>query len=261
MKINSNNILPIKYETIKLKDKETDKDISFKVKSDEVEKIGKKVSNVESYFQTMYDQYQKDGNIDEDNDGYLDSKELIKSKRFVKTNVDKNENINFTISSLQDIVNDDKKVTQIMEDILKDDGYIDGKISIKKDFLEYVSMDSDRDTIISDKEIFKDMKSELLSTTFKNFLLEQILAMIKKNEDNVFNDITKGAFNNSSELDKKSKTLDFLSDEEKSVFSSTKGSDNTISIIDLLGRKEKSDTSKKYINTQADNAKIFSLKV
>ena len=49
-----------------------------------------------------------------------------------------------------------------------------------------------------------------------------------------------------------------LSDEEKSIFSST--SDNTINIIDLLNRKEKSDTLKKYIDIQADNRKIFSLK-
>jgi len=269
MKINSNVISPIKYETIQLKDKSSGIDISIEIKSDEIQKIEKKVSNVKSYLQTMFEQYQKNGNIDSNSDGFLDAKELITSKRFVKANVNSKLNINFIISSLQDIVQNDKKATQMMKDILKDEGYADGKISLQKDFLAYLAIDTDRDTQISDKEIFKDMGTESLSATFKNFLLEQILAMMKKNKDKVLNGITEGAFNDS--LDKQSKVLDkliqnngdvnSLSDEEKSIFSSTKKSDNTINIIDLLGKKEKSDTSKKYIDTQADNAKIFSLKV
>jgi len=270
MKINSNVISPIKYQTIKLRDKESGKDVSFEIKSDEIEKIEKKVSSVKSYLQTMFDQYQKDGNIDKNSDGYLDTTELMSSKRFVRANVDSKLNINFTMSSLQDIVQNDKKAIQMMKDILKDDGYTDGKISLQKDFLEYLALDTNRDAQISDKEIFKDIGTKSFSATFKNFLLEQILAMMKKNKDKVLNEITNGAFDNSAELDKKSKILDTLlknngdvnslSDEEKSIFSSTKKSDNTINIIDLLDRKEKSDTLKKYIDTQADNGKIFSLK-
>jgi len=270
MKISSNIISPIKYETIKLKDKETGKELSFEIKSDEIQKIEEKVSSVKSYLQTMFDEYQKSGTIDSNNDGFLDANELITSKRFVRANVDKNLNINFSISSLQDIIQDDKKATKMMEYILKDDGYSDGKISLQKDFLEYLAIDTNRDAQISDKEIFKDIGSKSFSATFKNFLLEQILAMMKKNKDKVLNGITDGAFNSSTELDKKSKILDTLlknngdvnslSDEEKSIFSSTKKSDYTINIIDLLDRKEKSNTSKKYIDTQADNAKIFSLK-
>lgn len=270
MKISSNIILPIKYETIKLQDKETGKDISFEIKSDEIQKIEKKVSNIESYLQTVFEQYQKDGNIDKNNDGYLDSKELITSKRFVNAKVNTNLDISFSISRLQDTVSDDKKAIQIMEALLKDDGNFDGKIFIQKDFLEYVALDTNRDAVITDKEIFNDAKVTPLSVAFKNFLLEQILAMIKKNEDKALNGITNGAFNSSAELDKKSKILDTLlknngdlnslSEQEKSIFSSTKKSDNIINMIDFLERKEKADTSKKYIDTQADNAKIFSVK-
>jgi len=269
MKISSNVISPIKYETIKLKDKESGKELSFKMKSDEIQKIEKKVFNVKSYLQTMFEQYQESGNIDSNSDGYLDAKELITSKRFVKTNIDSNKNITFSISSLQDIVKDDKKATQIMEDILKDSGYSNGKLSLQKDFFAYISADTNRDTNITDKEIFKDIGTKSLSATFKNFLLEQILAMIKKNKDKVLNGITEGAFNGS--LDKQSKVLDklmqnnenvnSLSNEDKSIFSSTKESNNTINIIDLLGSKEKSDISKKYLNTQTDSAKVFSLKI
>jgi len=219
----------------------------------------------------MFEKYQKDGNIDNNSDGYLDTGELMSSKRFVIANVDSKLNINFTMSSVEEIVQNDKIATQMMEDILKDEGYTDGKIPLQKDFLEYLALDTDRDTQISSKEIVKDIGKASLSATFKNFLLEQILAMINKNKDKVLNGITNGAFNSTAELDKQSKVLDkllksngdldSLSDEEKSIFSSTKKSDNTINIIDLLDRKEKSDTSKKYTDTQADNAKIFSLKV
>jgi ABC-type Na+ efflux pump permease subunit len=157
MKINSNVISQIKYETIKLKDKETGKELSFEMKSDEMQKIEKRVSSVKSYLQAMFEQYQKDGNIDKNSDGYLDTTELITSKRFINAKVNSNLDINFSINSLQDIVKDDKKATQIMEDILKDEGNLDGKISINKDFLEYLAIDTNQEAVVSDKEIFNDM--------------------------------------------------------------------------------------------------------
>jgi hypothetical protein len=264
MKISSNVVSPIKY---KFKDKKTGKNINFEIKSDEIQKIEKKVSNVKSYLQTMFTQYQKDGNIDKNSDGYLDAKELITSKRFINFNISL---ASFSIVSLQDKFKDDKLATQTIEGLLKYDGNLDGKISMKKDFLNYLAVDTNQDAVISDKEIFNGMQAIPLSAIFKKFILEQILAMIKKNKDKILNGISDGAFNSSAELEKKSKILDTLlknngdlnslSDEEKSIFSSTKKSDNTINIIDLLG-KQKSDTLKKYIDTQADNAKIFSLKV
>jgi hypothetical protein len=102
----------------------------------------------------------------------LDAKELITSKRFVNAKVNSNFDINFSIDRLQDIVKDDKKATQIMEDILKDEGILDGKIPINKDFLSYLALDTNRDTVISDKEMFNDMQARPLSAIFKKSILE-----------------------------------------------------------------------------------------
>lgn len=55
-----------------------------------------------------------------------------------------------------------------------------------------------------------------------------------------------------------------LSEKEKSVFLQNRKSvqnSETISMEQLVQMKEKLQVSAKYINTQADNAKIFSLKI
>jgi len=172
-------------------DQETSKTISLTLDKDLKKQLEKSVPNLQNYLQTMYTLYKEAGNVDSNHDGYLDAKEFISSKRFVKENVDTSENINFSISSLEDIIQNKDKAVEMMGYILKDMGNSDGKISINKDFLAFISVDTNRDTHISDKEIFKDIGGKPTSATFKNFLLEQILAMIKKNKDQVLGGLQK----------------------------------------------------------------------
>ncbi len=172
-------------------DQKTSKTISLTLDKDLKKQLEKSVPNLQNYLQTMYTLYKEAGNVDSNNDGYLDAKELISSKRFVKENVGTSENINFSISSLKDIIQNKDKAVEMMGYILKDMGHSDGKISINKDFLAFISVDTNRDTHMSDKEIFKDIGGKPTSATFKNFLLEQILAMIKKNKDKVLGGLQK----------------------------------------------------------------------
>lgn len=262
-------------------DKESGKDISVELDSEMKNKLESSLPDLEHYLQNMYSLYKEYGNIDENEDGFLDSSEYINSKVFAVID----ENNKLSLSSLKDIFNDEEVALNIAEfyyennQYFKDLGAKDSKVSISRDFAEYIKTDANMDAHLSDEELFADfeksMKAEKsFSQVFKDFLLEQLKAWAEEKKQKVMNGISGGAFSASLELKEQNKIIDkllknngelgSLTDDEKSIFSSkkdTKIKRNNIDIKELVETKEKLSVSKKYVDTQADNAKMFSLKV
>ncbi len=301
---NINNLVNNESRNVKFTDKETGKTISVDLDANTKNKLETSVPDFEHYLQTMYSHYKKEEwSIDKNEDGFLDTSEYINSKVF--TVIDENNKL--SLSSLKEIFKDEEVAIKIAEfyfennQYFKDLGAKNSKVSISKDFAEFLKVDTNMDSHLSDNELFADLEESLETEksfnlalkeyllelgsldkislsldnlSFKEFLLEQLKAWAEEKKQKVMNGIGGGAFNTSIELKEQNKTidkllknngaLDSLTDDEKSIFLSKKDSKtkgNNIDIKELVEAKEKLSISKKYVDTQADNAKIFSLKI
>lgn len=301
---NINNLVNNESKNVKFTDKETGKTISVDLDADTKNKLETSVPDFEYYLQTMYSLYKKEEwSIDKNEDGFLDTSEYINSKVF--TVIDENNKL--SLSSLKEIFKDEEVAIKIAEfyfennQYFKDLGVKNSKVSISKDFAEFLKVDTNMDSHLSDNELFADLEESLETEksfnlalkeyllelgfldkfslslnnlSFKEFLLEQIKAWAEEKKQKVINGIGSGAFSANLELKEQNKTidkllknngeLDSLTNDEKSIFLSKKDrktDGNNVDIKELVETKEKLGVSKKYIDTQADNAKIFSLKI
>jgi len=200
------------------------------------DKTVKATGDLEKYLQTMWSKYTNETNTrDSNNDGYLDKNELLKSKRNITIGIDKNNKVALANSEVHIWGNAEGSSSEL-KTYLEKKGIYDEKISLDHDFNSFLYGDKNLDTQYSNKE-------SLLSAGFS------------ENEINANTILSSSDFNAQQNIEEiikkwaeeqKDKILEGLS---TSVDSDT----NEVS--------KKLQMSKKYIDTQADNAKIFSLKV
>ncbi len=249
MKITSNLNSSSDLSKIIFRDKDSGQNAEVILSHAQKDRLSKNIPDVEQYLQTMFSKYKNDGNIDENSDGYLDASELIYSKRFATLDDTETEII---FSSLDKIMNNKEQAISLAKKYLDNDEYfkglgaIDGKVLISRDFAEFLSMDKNMDTIISEKESFLDLaKSERsqgqLGLRLAELLLEKLKAWAEEKKRKVLSGISNGTLSTRDEL----KTKKDISIKE---FSDDKRKDINTPFLN------------KYIDTQADNAKIFSIK-
>ncbi len=197
----------------------------------------KATGKLEKYLQTMWSKYTNDTNTkDVNNDGYLDKNELLKSKRISMLGYDKNHKVALSDSKfhshLEAYGTDGVKE---VDKFLKNNNINDGKVSVDMDFNGFLHIDKNLDASFSNRE-------NLLSLHFS------------EDEINANTILSSSDFNAQQNIEKmikkwaeeqKDKTLNGLS---------TSASSDTNEV------SKKLQVSKKYIDTQADNAKVFSLK-
>jgi len=197
----------------------------------------KATGKLEKYLQKMWSKYTNDTNTkDVNNDGYLDKNELLKSKRISILGYDKNHKVALADSKFHshlEVYGTDG--VKEVDKFLKNNNIKNGKVSVDMDFNGFLHIDENLDTSFSNKE-------NLLSLHFS------------ENEINANTILSSSDFNAQQNIEKmikkwaeeqKDKTLNGLS---------TSASSDTNEV------SKKLQISKKYIDTQADNAKIFSLK-
>lgn len=262
----------IAFKKIEFKDKDTGENVEVILNNQLNDRLSTGVEDVEKYLQIMFSKYKEDGNIDENANGYLDANELIYSKRFATSN---NEN-EIMFSSLNQIMKDEKQAIELANEYLNNDEYfksigaIDGKVLISRDFAEFLSMDENMDTIISEKESFLDLeKSESgkgeLGLRLAELLLEKLKAWAEEEKRKVMSGITNGSFSTKEELQKQNKVIDSLLKNENELDSLSENKHDIVikqanELKVHVEKKEQLEVSLKYSDTQADNAKIFSIK-
>jgi len=165
-----------------------------------------------------------------------------------------------------------------VENYFKDHGYSNNRITVDQDFNNLLYIDTNFDANIEDMEILADMspqklmEHEGLALDEKSILFSMLDEWKKKRENE--NETANGYANSINTIKAKDNILNKLlnneadmsklSEKEKSVFLQNRKSvqnSETISMEQLVQMKEKLQVSAKYINTQADNARVFSLKI
>ena len=243
----------------------------------------KATGNFEKYLQDMW-LYDKNelGTVDSNFDGYLDVKEMASSKRVI--DIDYNETtkeLTLEKFSFKDKYDTEEKALKAVEKFFEIRGITDGKnskVSVDEDFNALFYIDSNFDTVIENMEKLADMPPEELtnqkSLTLdeKNILFSMLDEWRKKREKE--NDTVSSYANSINTIKTKDNIINKLlsneadisklSEKEKSIFLQNRKSvqnSETISMEQLVQIKEKLQVSAKYINTQADNARVFSLKI
>ena len=240
--------------------------------------IVKATGDFESYLQSMWTYQNIESNtVDINKDGFLDSHEMINSKR--KVNIDSTSgNTTLTLASFRDNSGTEEKALESVERYFEKNNIKNSKVSVDEDFNALLYVDKNLDAKLEDMEILANMPREALME-YKGLSLEsksQLFSMLdlwKKKRDeekgvvhNTQNDV-RNISSQSNILDlllQNNGNLDSLSKKEQSVFLSNKESstnNRTINTQELLEIKEKLSVSKKYIDTGVNSAKIFKISV
>ncbi len=241
--------------------------------------IVKATGSFEKYLQNMWE-FQIDSNTkDTNNDGYLDVKEMSYSERNVDIEFNKiTKDIKLDVSFFREISSSEGEVLKSVESYFKDHGYSNNRITVDQDFNNLLCVDTNFDANIEDMEILacilpeELMNQKGLTLDEKNILFSMLDEWRKKRENenstassyaNSINTI-KTKDNIINKLLSNEADISKLSEKEKSVFLQNRKSvqnSETISMEQLVQIKEKLQISAKYIDTQADNARVFSLKI
>ena len=208
----------------------------------EEDKTTKATGELEKYLQTMWSKYQNDTNTkDINNDGYLDIDELSTSKRNLWIGTDDNNKV--TLASREKLSFEDmakaqnKNESEMIKDYLSSNFVKDDKVSVDLDFNGFLLHDKNLDTNFSNKET-------LLSMGFS------------EDEINPSAILSSIGFSVQEQLKK------WAEEQKEKGLQELYGTKPTnISMEQLVQMKEKLQISAKYINTQADNARVFSLKI
>lgn len=221
----------------------------------EDDKITKATGELEKYLQAMWSKYQNDTNTrDTNNDGYLDKQELLHSKRVSKIGYDENNKVALSDSKSYNHLEiyGDKAIEEI-DNYLKSNGINDGKVSLDMDFNGFIHNDLNLDTNFSNKETLLALDftedeinpNKLLGTS--GFSAEQT---VKKQMEEWIKQL-------------KEKGLEELYG-NKSIGETALKHDvkyEELSPEKLIEVKKRVINIQNYLNTQADNARVFSLKI
>jgi len=231
--------------------KNFEKNFSIEFKED---KTTKATGELEKYLQTMWSKYQNDTNTrDTNNDGYLDIDELSTSKRNLWIGTDDNNKVTLASReklSFEDMANaQNKNESEMIKDYLSGNFVKDDKVSVDLDFNGFLLHDKNLDTNFSDKEY-------LLSMGFS------------EDEINPNKLLGTSGFNAGQTVQKqmeewikqlKEKGLEELYG-TKSIGEATLKNEE-LSPEKLIEVKKRVANIQNYLNTQADNARVFSLKI
>ena len=259
-------------------DSSMEKSLQKKFGTDYVEDANrvKATGKFEKYLNDMWEFHTKENNtVDFNNDGYIDKNEFSNAKRVKDINIDNmTHEVSVELSSFKENYGTEEEALHAVKNYWEIRGITQEKISVDESFLSLLYVDSDFDADIEDMEILANMPPEALknheglSIEEKNMLYSMLEEWKKKRKeqhgevDNIQN-INHFAFQNNlinklldtkgdmASLTKYEKKLLSLDKENKEIFSKEK----------LIEMKGKLVLSQKYIDTQADNAKIFCLKI
>jgi len=199
-------------------------------------KTVKATGDLEKYLQTMWSKYTNETNTrDNNHDGYLDKNELLKSRRNITIGIDKNNKVALANSEVHIWGNAEGSSSEL-KTYLEKKGIHDEKISLDHDFNSFLYGDKNLDTQYSNKE-------SLLSAGFS------------ENEINANTILSSSDFNAQQNIEEMIKK--WAEEQKDKILDGLTTNVN----FDTNEVSKKLQTSKKYIDTQADNAKIFSLKV
>ena len=219
-------------------------------------KIVKATGDFESYLQKMWSFNVNDTNTkDVDGDGYLGINEVADSKRIVdiKSYNDTTKELKLDVSSTRETSSSEEEALEKVKKYFKDNGVTNNKITVDEDFNRQFYVDTNLDGNIEDIEILADMPPQKLmeykdlsiSEKKELYVLTKNWKKKKDEEEGKLN----FSENNSVALQSNFDYLDRLL------------SSNKIDNQDFNKLKNNLNVLDKYVNTQADNAKIFSLKV
>jgi len=219
-------------------------------------KIVKATGDFENYLQKMWSFNVNDTNTkDVDGDGYLGIKEVADSKRIVdiKSYNDTTKELKLDVSSTRETSSSEEEALEKVKRYFKDNGVTNNKITVDEDFNRQFYVDTNLDGNIEDIEILADMPPQKLmeykdlsiSEKKELYVLTKNWKKKKDEEEGKLN----FSENNSVALQSNFDYLDRLL------------SSNKIDNQDFNKLKNNLNVLDKYVNTQADNAKIFSLKV
>ena len=219
-------------------------------------KIVKATGDFESYLQKMWSFNVNDTNTkDVDGDGYLGIKEVADSKRIVdiKSYNDTTKELKLDVSSTRETSSSEEEALEKVKRYFKDNRVTNNKITVDEDFNRQFYVDTNLDGNIEDIEILADMPPQKLmeykdlsiSEKKELYVLTKNWKKKKDEEEGKLN----FSENNSVALQSNFDYLDRLL------------SSNKIDNQDFNKLKNNLNVLDKYVNTQADNAKIFSLKV
>ncbi|MEK6658753.1 MAG: hypothetical protein AABY36_03615 [Campylobacterota bacterium] len=219
------------------------------------DKTVKVTGDLEKYLQTMWSKYQNDTNTkDTNNDGYLGIKELSTSKRNSWIGMDDNKKV--TLASREKLSFEDmakaqnENMSEMIKDYLSSNFVEDDKVSVDLDFNGFLLHDKNLDTNFSDKEHLLSMgfsedeinPNKLLGLP-SGFSAEQTM---KKQMEEWIKQL-------------KEKGLEELYG-TRSIGETTLKNEE-LSSEKLIDVKKRVANIQNYLNTQADNTKIFSLKI
>jgi len=219
-------------------------------------KIVKATGDFENYLQKMWSFNVNDTNTkDVDGDGYLGINEVADSKRIVdiKSYNDTTKELKLDVSSTRETSSSEEEALEKVKRYFKDNGVTNNKITVDEDFNRQFYVDTNLDGNIEDIEILADMPPQKLmeykdlsiSEKKELYVLTKNWKKKKDEEEGKLN----FSENNSVALQSNFDYLDRLL------------SSNKIDNQDFNKLKNNLNVLDKYVNTQADNAKIFSLKV
>jgi len=224
--------------------------------------IVKATGDFENYLQKMWSFNVNDSNTKDINtDGYLDLEEASNSKRIVNIEFDNfTKELKLELSSTRETSSSREEALEKVKNYFKDNGLFNNRISVDEDFNKLLKVDKNLDANIEDMEILADlpphqlMEYEGLNISEKKelYILTKNWKKKKKEEDGNLNLSEKNSVTLMSSFDYLDKLLNSDNLNKES---------NDIKTKDLNKVKENLKSLSNYVNTQADNAKIFSLKV
>lgn len=261
------------YEIIEFSDADTGRTVQFYADHDVSRALNTKfrintsnsniikaTGSLENYLQKMWSSYRDDYNVkDINSDGYLNIKEVANSRRVV--DIDYNSQTKeFTLNELSfnDISSSEEQALESVKEYFKENGFLSNRISVDQDFNNFLYTDRNLDANIEDIEILADAPPEKLRE-YEGLTIPQkadfytmIKAWKKKKEEE------EGNLNLS---EKNSVSLNTSFDYIDKLLNSDNINEEPNKIKELNKVRENLKSLSNYINTQADNAKIFSLKV
>ncbi len=242
--------------------------------------IVKATGSFEKYLQNMWEFNTKENStVDNNNDGYLDMSEFANAKRIKDIDFDEvSKKVSITLSSFRDNYTTEEQALDAVKKYWDIRGITGDKFSVDENFTALLYVDTNFDANIEDIEILASMPPEELTnqkglTLDEKSILFSMLDEWRKKRENE-NSATSSYANSINTIKTKDNIVNKLlsneadmsklSEKEKSVFLQNRKSvqnSETFSMEQLVQMKEKLQVSAKYIDTQADNARVFSLKI
>ncbi len=220
--------------------------------------IIKATDSLENYLQKMWSIYSKDYNIkDVDSDGYLNIQEMSESKRIAEIKHFESKN-SFSLEKInfKEFTSSEEQALEAVKNYFKENGLLNNRISIDKDFNNFLYLDKNLDSNVNDMEFLgvplESLKDMDLTIPQKTDFYSMIRAWKKKKEEE------EGNLNLS---EKNSVSLNTSFDNIERLLNSNNLNEEPNKIKDLNQVKENLKSLSNYVNTQADNAKIFSIKI